>query len=62
MHKTEIVYLCTAKNRKDVFLEVIFYIAYLKVKHTKHRMLFDRFALSTPKLCKNKWILNSTLE
>ena len=42
------------KYRKDVVLAGFFCIAYLKVKDTIHRMLSDRFQLSTPELCKNK--------
>ena len=37
------------KCRKDVVLAAIFRIAFLDVKHTKYRILSDRFELSTHK-------------
>ena len=49
------------KSRKYVVLAAIFCFANLKVKDTEYRTLFDRFEISTPKLCKNKQLTNYIL-
>ena len=54
MQKPEIVQSFVTKNRKDVVLAAFFCFAFLKVKDTEYKVLFDRFGFSTHKLCKNK--------
>ena len=54
MQKPEIVQSFVTKNRKDVVLAAFFCFAYLKVRDTEYKVLFDRFGFSTHKLCKKK--------